>query len=276
MHRTACSQFSPTPLTSLNVFHIYLSFIIVLLLLLFEFSACFVTPSQCHVALEIRVNSFKTLWFWEQTKPRTLFRSVTCIRSRCCYYYLFIVCCFVFVFFVCFFVLFFIHYCSVDSSHPSSHPPPATDGAAGANATDNANASLVNGTSQPPACVIWWISLLTVSNSLSPRWPAQMLCVCDCTLRDPTPHALQERGREGGREAPGMLQLHSHTIPPGRGRVWDYDLFAIKTAVKSGPFQNFLGRFTWSFIINFHYAAWIWRGAPWERDSLCFSSFSLS
>ncbi|KAJ6668405.1 hypothetical protein lerEdw1_015782 [Lerista edwardsae] len=33
----------------------------------------------------------------------------------------------------------------VDSSHPSFHPPPTTDGAAGANATDNANASLVNG-----------------------------------------------------------------------------------------------------------------------------------
>ncbi|NXW02027.1 AT2B2 ATPase, partial [Fregetta grallaria] len=37
---------------------------------------------------------------------------------------------------------------SVDSSHPSSHPPSATDGAAGANATDNANASLVNGKMQ--------------------------------------------------------------------------------------------------------------------------------
>ncbi|NXO54880.1 AT2B2 ATPase, partial [Aramus guarauna] len=36
----------------------------------------------------------------------------------------------------------------VDSSHPSSHPPSATDGAAGANATDNANASLVNGKMQ--------------------------------------------------------------------------------------------------------------------------------
>ncbi|NXU78903.1 AT2B2 ATPase, partial [Oreotrochilus melanogaster] len=36
----------------------------------------------------------------------------------------------------------------VDSSHPSSHPPAATDGAAGANATDNANASLVNGKMQ--------------------------------------------------------------------------------------------------------------------------------
>ncbi|XP_030920170.1 plasma membrane calcium-transporting ATPase 2 isoform X8 [Geospiza fortis] len=36
----------------------------------------------------------------------------------------------------------------VDSSHPSSRPPPATDGAAGANATDNANASLVNGKMQ--------------------------------------------------------------------------------------------------------------------------------
>ncbi|XP_064930547.1 plasma membrane calcium-transporting ATPase 2 isoform X4 [Columba livia] len=35
-----------------------------------------------------------------------------------------------------------------DSSHPSSHPPSATDGAAGANATDNANASLVNGKMQ--------------------------------------------------------------------------------------------------------------------------------
>ncbi|XP_042679355.1 plasma membrane calcium-transporting ATPase 2 isoform X1 [Centrocercus urophasianus] len=36
----------------------------------------------------------------------------------------------------------------VDSSHPSSHPPSATDGAASANATDNANASLVNGKMQ--------------------------------------------------------------------------------------------------------------------------------
>lgn len=45
----------------------------------------------------------------------------------------------------------FIHYYSVDSSHPSSHPPSATDGAAGANATDNANASLVNGTSRTPS-----------------------------------------------------------------------------------------------------------------------------
>ncbi|XP_053932358.1 plasma membrane calcium-transporting ATPase 2 isoform X2 [Cuculus canorus] len=35
-----------------------------------------------------------------------------------------------------------------DSCHPSSHPPSATDGAAGANATDNANASLVNGKMQ--------------------------------------------------------------------------------------------------------------------------------
>nr|XP_032630095.1 plasma membrane calcium-transporting ATPase 2 isoform X8 [Chelonoidis abingdonii] len=35
-----------------------------------------------------------------------------------------------------------------DSSHPSSHPPSASDGAAGANATDNANASLVNGKMQ--------------------------------------------------------------------------------------------------------------------------------
>ncbi|KAM9095724.1 plasma membrane calcium-transporting ATPase 2 isoform 1-T4 [Sarcophilus harrisii] len=35
----------------------------------------------------------------------------------------------------------------VDSSHPS-HPPAATDGAAGANTTDNANSSLVNGKMQ--------------------------------------------------------------------------------------------------------------------------------
>ncbi|XP_060095889.1 plasma membrane calcium-transporting ATPase 2 isoform X4 [Heteronotia binoei] len=35
-----------------------------------------------------------------------------------------------------------------DSSHPSFHPPSTTDGAAGANATDNANASLVNGKMQ--------------------------------------------------------------------------------------------------------------------------------
>ncbi|XP_053150600.1 plasma membrane calcium-transporting ATPase 2 isoform X4 [Hemicordylus capensis] len=35
-----------------------------------------------------------------------------------------------------------------DSSHSSFHPPSTTDGAAGANATDNANASLVNGKMQ--------------------------------------------------------------------------------------------------------------------------------
>ncbi|XP_065499003.1 plasma membrane calcium-transporting ATPase 2 isoform X2 [Caloenas nicobarica] len=40
------------------------------------------------------------------------------------------------------------HQLPVDSSHPSSHPASATDGAAGANATDNANASLVNGKMQ--------------------------------------------------------------------------------------------------------------------------------
>ncbi|XP_053545395.1 plasma membrane calcium-transporting ATPase 2 [Bombina bombina] len=37
---------------------------------------------------------------------------------------------------------------SVGSTHPPSHPPTATDGAAGANAIDNANASLVNGKMQ--------------------------------------------------------------------------------------------------------------------------------
>ncbi|KAJ7316781.1 hypothetical protein JRQ81_002943 [Phrynocephalus forsythii] len=36
----------------------------------------------------------------------------------------------------------------VDTSHTSFHPPSTTDGAAGANATDNANASLVNGKMQ--------------------------------------------------------------------------------------------------------------------------------
>ncbi|XP_008103403.1 plasma membrane calcium-transporting ATPase 2 isoform X3 [Anolis carolinensis] len=36
----------------------------------------------------------------------------------------------------------------VDSSHTSFHPPSTTDGAAGANATDNANTSLVNGKMQ--------------------------------------------------------------------------------------------------------------------------------
>ncbi|XP_073447812.1 plasma membrane calcium-transporting ATPase 2 isoform X1 [Aquarana catesbeiana] len=36
----------------------------------------------------------------------------------------------------------------VGSTHPPSHPPAATDGAAGANVTDNANANLVNGKMQ--------------------------------------------------------------------------------------------------------------------------------
>ncbi|KAH0630073.1 hypothetical protein JD844_012674, partial [Phrynosoma platyrhinos] len=40
------------------------------------------------------------------------------------------------------------HHPSVDSSHTSFHPSSTTDGAAGANATDNANASLVNGKMQ--------------------------------------------------------------------------------------------------------------------------------
>ncbi|XP_048343296.1 plasma membrane calcium-transporting ATPase 2 [Sphaerodactylus townsendi] len=40
------------------------------------------------------------------------------------------------------------HQLPVDSSHPSFHPPSTADGAAGANATDNANASLVNGKMQ--------------------------------------------------------------------------------------------------------------------------------
>lgn len=60
MHRAVRTQFSPTPLTLLNVFHIHLLFLL-LLLLLFEFSAHFVTPPQCHVALAICVNSFQTL-----------------------------------------------------------------------------------------------------------------------------------------------------------------------------------------------------------------------
>uniref|UniRef100_A0A7M4FQN8 Calcium-transporting ATPase n=1 Tax=Crocodylus porosus TaxID=8502 RepID=A0A7M4FQN8_CROPO len=38
----------------------------------------------------------------------------------------------------------------VDSSHTSSHPPSASDDAAGATATDNTNASLVNGMSRTP------------------------------------------------------------------------------------------------------------------------------
>ncbi|XP_060095893.1 plasma membrane calcium-transporting ATPase 2 isoform X8 [Heteronotia binoei] len=42
----------------------------------------------------------------------------------------------------------------VDSSHPSFHPPSTTDGAAGANATDNANASLVNAKQQDGAAAM--------------------------------------------------------------------------------------------------------------------------
>ncbi|XP_060095891.1 plasma membrane calcium-transporting ATPase 2 isoform X6 [Heteronotia binoei] len=41
-----------------------------------------------------------------------------------------------------------------DSSHPSFHPPSTTDGAAGANATDNANASLVNAKQQDGAAAM--------------------------------------------------------------------------------------------------------------------------
>lgn len=83
---------------------------------------------------------------------------------------------------------FFIHYYSVDSSHPSSHPPSATDGAAGANATDNANASLVNGTSRTPSS-FYFIDF-------SPdyiRFPLPFInCTgvvraCDYPPRDPTP-----------------------------------------------------------------------------------------
>ncbi|XP_053150604.1 plasma membrane calcium-transporting ATPase 2 isoform X8 [Hemicordylus capensis] len=42
----------------------------------------------------------------------------------------------------------------VDSSHSSFHPPSTTDGAAGANATDNANASLVNAKQQDGAAAM--------------------------------------------------------------------------------------------------------------------------
>ncbi|XP_077780943.1 plasma membrane calcium-transporting ATPase 2 isoform X4 [Podarcis muralis] len=42
----------------------------------------------------------------------------------------------------------------VDSSHTSFHPPSTTDGAAGANATDNANASLVNAKQQDGAAAM--------------------------------------------------------------------------------------------------------------------------
>ncbi|XP_060095890.1 plasma membrane calcium-transporting ATPase 2 isoform X5 [Heteronotia binoei] len=46
------------------------------------------------------------------------------------------------------------HQLPVDSSHPSFHPPSTTDGAAGANATDNANASLVNAKQQDGAAAM--------------------------------------------------------------------------------------------------------------------------
>lgn len=87
----------------------------------------------------------------------------------------------------CLIFIFFIHYCSVDSSHPSSHPPSATDGAAGANATDNANASLVNGTSRTPSL------FCLIDFSPDSEIPSCVLnctggvCACDYPLRDPTP-----------------------------------------------------------------------------------------
>lgn len=86
------------------------------------------------------------------------------------------------------FIGFFIHYYSVDSSHPSSHPPSATDGAAGANATDNANASLVNGTSRTPSLFY----LIDFSPDYI-RFPlpfmncTDVVCARDYPLRDPTP-----------------------------------------------------------------------------------------
>ncbi|XP_053150602.1 plasma membrane calcium-transporting ATPase 2 isoform X6 [Hemicordylus capensis] len=46
------------------------------------------------------------------------------------------------------------HQLPVDSSHSSFHPPSTTDGAAGANATDNANASLVNAKQQDGAAAM--------------------------------------------------------------------------------------------------------------------------
>lgn len=239
MHRAVRAQFSPTPLTLLNVFHIHLLFLL-LLLLLFEFSAHFVTPSQCHVALAICVNSFQTLWFWEQTKPRTLFAlSRAFVRVAVIIYLPFVVL-FLWFFFLFVFFVFFIHYCSVDSSHPSSHPPPATDGAAGANATDNANASLVNGTSQPPACRIWWISLLTVSNSLSPPWPAQMLCVCVTALWEILLHTLCRSLQERPQGCCSFIPTESSLAEAEFGILIYLPLkLQLKGAVKSGQLQNF-------------------------------------
>lgn len=83
-----------------------------------------------------------------------------------------------FIVFFCCFLFVFIHYYSVDSSHPSSHPPSATDGAAGANATDNANASLVNGTSRTPSLFyLIDLSLNYVRSPLSSMNCTDVLCV---------------------------------------------------------------------------------------------------
>lgn len=89
--------------------------------------------------------------------------------------FLLLSCAFVIIIYFCCFLLFvFIHYYSVDSSHPSSHPPSATDGAASANATDNANASLVNGTSRTPS--------LFYLIDLSPNYIRFPLSSMNCTV----------------------------------------------------------------------------------------------
>lgn len=79
-----------------------------------------------------------------------------------------------------------MHYYSVDSSHTSFHPPPTTDGAAGANATDNANASLVNGTLRTPSLFyLMDFSPNYISFPLSLMNCTDVVCACDYPVRAP-------------------------------------------------------------------------------------------
>lgn len=107
-------------------------------------------------------------WFWRKQSHSISYMLLVLSCAFVIIIYCFF-CCFLFV---------FIHYYSVDSSHPSSHPPSATDGAAGANATDNANASLVNGTSRTPSLFyLIDLSLNYVRSPLSSMNCTDVLCV---------------------------------------------------------------------------------------------------
>lgn len=153
-----------------------------------------------------------------KTKPQYFINIFAFFHLHLFILLLFIIYCFLFV-------CFFTHYYSVDSSHPSSHPPSATDGAAGANATDNANASLVNGTSRTPSLFyLIDFSPYYIRFCLSLMNCTDVLCACHYPLRAPFPQALQQLMR--CHKDVMTESLHLHRIKHGRTNR-NYDLFAI-------------------------------------------------